>query len=74
MVEGRHATGELVYHAPEPNSSIAGDFGHENRDDVSNSAHDDIPEELYDWPPSVTRLINDSYMFCVILMTSFRTQ
>ena len=74
LVEGRHATGELVYHAPEPNSSIAGDFGHENRDDVSNSAHDDIPEELYDWPPSVTRLINDSYMFCIILMTSFRTQ
>ena len=32
LVEGRHATGELVYHAPEPNSSIAGDFGHENRD------------------------------------------
>ena len=73
LVEGRHATGELVYHALELNSSIVGDVGHEDRDDISNSAHDDIPE-VYDWPPLVTHFVNYSYMFFIILMTSFRTQ
>ena len=69
MVEGRHATGELAYHIPKCNSSIAHDLdGRSGADGADDGDGEDMegfkhgglspsldePEETYEWPPFVS--------------------
>ena len=71
MVEGRHATGELAYHIPEHDSSIAPNVDGGDNKDVEGFKHGslslflDEPEEMCEWPPSVS----SNLMIYVILMT-----
>ena len=64
MVEGQHATGDLAYHIPELNSSVAGDDDGEAAGEAAGDESGDLgdpskspspeDEELIDWPPFVS--------------------